>query len=119
VSGKAVHDQLIGTTFGFDKRRQVLTYAAAFDKGTNVEVEAEELFPSAVIERFVERQGYDEVCSGQRKISAIDQWHYDLNRMGKERLPGHLRRVVTRASQVRPAFGIPSVPGARPSRSGT
>jgi predicted ATPase len=101
VSGKAVHDQLTGTTFGFDKRRQVLTYAAAFDKGTNVEVEAEDLFPSAVIERFVERHGYGEVCTGQRKISAIDQWHYDLNKMGKERLPDHLRRVVTRASQVR------------------
>jgi hypothetical protein len=101
VAGKAVHDQLKGTTFGFKKDQDLLTYAAAFDRDISVEVEAEDLFAPAVIQRFVERHGYDEVCTGQRKISAIDQWHYDLNRTGKERLPDHLRKVVTRVSQVR------------------
>jgi len=51
--GNEAYDLLCGRRFGFSKKEQLMTYAEAYSKARNVEVEAEDLFSVPLTERFL------------------------------------------------------------------
>jgi 5S rRNA maturation endonuclease (ribonuclease M5) len=86
--GKAGRETLL-KRFGFTKH-QVMTYAEVFDGGPD-SVEAEDLFPSTLLQRFVETLGEENVLSEKRMHPQLKTWHYGLNAAGKEMIAQFLR----------------------------
>jgi putative ATP-dependent endonuclease of the OLD family len=110
--GRAARDRLI-KQFGFRKGHDITMYGETFPGGAD-DIEAEDLFPSALIQSFIDQHGEDRVLNGKSRRSD-GEWHYDLNATGKdsiaEFLRSHLRpedctRWLALLEKVRSRMGI-------------
>jgi energy-coupling factor transporter ATP-binding protein EcfA2 len=93
-AGRHVRNQLVGATFGFEKK-QFVSYAAMFTEPQwqSFPVEAEDLFPPAVIERFVGEHGTAVIDGSKKRPDGA--FHYDLGQAAKEDLCAWLERSLT------------------------
>jgi putative ATP-dependent endonuclease of the OLD family len=97
-AGRKAKDQLVGSTFGFQKK-QVITYAAVFPANwEQFPIEAEDLFEPALIAGFAEVHGTS-VVDGTKK-RPDDAYHYDFGPAAKELLTAYLQ-TETQPSDVR------------------
>jgi putative ATP-dependent endonuclease of the OLD family len=87
--GRKLRALLTGETFLFSKK-QIISYASLFPEGKwqQFPVEAEDLFPASLIERFVKIHG-ESIIDGSKK-RPDDAFHYDLNQAAKRELEGFL-----------------------------
>jgi len=129
--GKKTRKEL-SEKFGFQNRKQVFSYALAFEaSAADFPWEAEDLFPPEVVEAFIAEQG--STCIDGSKKRPDGAFHYDFNESLKERLhdhfdyallPHHCARWVALVELIREALEIgipeaaPSVP-AEPTASAT
>lgn len=77
--------------FGFDRQREVLTYADVFEGGPQ-DVEAETLFDQGLLRRFVRERGTASSHGEQRLPQGLP--HVDLTSSGKSAYVGWLRTHV-------------------------
>lgn len=113
-NGKRAKDTLVGSTFGFQNRKEVLTYAEVFPNDErNFPYEAEDLFDPALIGEFVDAHG-ESIVDGTRR-RPDDEWHYDLGSAAKETLgsfleaetqPGHVSRWIELILLIRDLLGL-------------
>lgn len=89
--GKAAQQQLTGP-FGFQNKKDVTSYAEMF--GGESDIEAEDLWPSALIGRFVEERGEHLVLKGKR-LRKDGGWHYDLAQAAKTEMAAFLDAEVS------------------------
>jgi len=68
---------------GYAKGRETLSYAELF-KGTPQDVEAEDLLPEKLLQRFVEEQGEAIVLAEKINRKELGRWHYGLTATGKD-----------------------------------
>ncbi|MDA8047539.1 MAG: AAA family ATPase [Actinomycetota bacterium] len=89
--GKEAVKQLT-SRFNFQRNKEVTSYADLF--GSQVGIEAEDLWPSELIGRFVASKGEDAVMSGkwQRNDGG---WHYDIRPTAKKEMEAFLQAEVT------------------------
>ncbi|MGH8904308.1 MAG: ATP-dependent nuclease [Egibacteraceae bacterium] len=81
----------------FKKKRELFSYADVFDERyVNFAFEAEDLFPSTLIEGFIAERGRDVVqTASRRRPDADGEWHYDLSRTAKVQLAEYLAEHLT------------------------
>jgi hypothetical protein len=91
--GRRARDTLV-SRFGFDRSRDVVTYADVFDGGP-LGVEAETLFDVGLVRRFVRERG-PAASHGERDLQQ-DLSHVDLTSSGKSAFVGWLATRVTPA----------------------
>ena len=82
-AGRRARDTLV-SRFGFDRSRQIVTYADVFD-GHPTGVVAETLFDLDLVRRFVAERGPG-VAEGERAVQGID--HVELTSSGKSAFVG-------------------------------
>jgi putative ATP-dependent endonuclease of OLD family len=81
--------------FAFQNRREVLTIDQALpDIPASFPAEAEDLFPSPLMQQFVDEEGEETVLAGKCR-RPDGAWHYDFNGTGKELIVGFLERAAT------------------------
>ena len=116
-NGKRGH-RMLAERFSFQNRREVMTYADVLGKGID-EVEAEDLFPEALLGAFVEEYGEDTVLSEKFRHRQLDRWHFGFNASGKEYFPEYLRHHaevldcsvwVTLLELIRTRLGLDQIP---------
>jgi hypothetical protein len=102
-----------------------MTYADVLGKNVD-NVEAEDLFPEALLASFVAEYGEDNVLSEKSRHSQLGRWHYGFNGSGKEYLPEFLRAHASKddleawirlLGLIRTRFGLADVAADRPERS--
>jgi hypothetical protein len=76
---------------GFQKGQRVMTYSAVFD-GNPQGVEAEDLFPNALLRRFLGEFGEDAVLSEKKQSTELGKWHFGLNATGKDLVAAFLEK---------------------------
>jgi hypothetical protein len=87
--GRLAADVLRGR-LGFQNRTEVLSVAEVFPRQWwGHDWESEDLFPPAVLARFVDEMGEDGVLTAKVR-RPDDQWHFDLTVTAKAQLPGWL-----------------------------
>lgn len=87
--GRLAADVLRGR-LGFQNRTEVLSVAEVFPRQWwGHDWESEDLFPSAVLARFVDEMGEDGVLAAKVR-RPDDEWHFDLTVSAKAQLPGWL-----------------------------
>jgi alkylated DNA nucleotide flippase Atl1 len=120
VNGRAGKDQLINK-FKFDKQ-QVFTYGEFVD-GNPDGIEAEDLWPQALLEGFVDTYGEITVLAEKVFHPQLKAWHYGFNAAGKTAIVGYLRenasgqdaeRFVRLLETMRTRLGLPSKPVPSP-----
>ncbi len=85
----------LASRFSFHNKREVLTIDRALpDVPGSFPAEAEDLFPSKLMQQFVDEQGEETVLSGKQK-RPDGEWHYDFNATGKELIGSFLERTAT------------------------
>ena len=113
-SGLHARSTLVGTTFGFEKKK-VLTYAQVFgDRWGSFPVEAEDLFAPELISRFVDAHGPSIIDGMKKRPDAA--YHYDFAQSAKEALTQwlteearaeHLHKWVEMLLLIRTRAGLP------------
>ena len=120
ANGKAARESLI-TRFGMPKSH-VITYGELF-AGNPDEIEAEDLFPSKLLQRFIEQFGEDNVLSEKKMHPQLKKWHYGFNATGKDVVAQYLSEniepadaslFVNLAELIRTRLGL-GAPPATPS----
>lgn len=110
--GKAARDTLL-RRFDFAKQ-QVMTYGEALE-GNPDNVEAEDLFPPKLLQRFVEEFGEENVLSEKQMHPQLKTWHYGFNAAGKEAIgeflsaevvAGDVTRWITLLETIRTRLGL-------------
>jgi hypothetical protein len=96
---------------------EVAFYAELF-KGTPEGIEAEDLFPADLLQRFVDAEGEANVLNAKTPSKALQGGlHFDFNALGKQLLPGFLLKNATKEDLeqwgqfvvlVREKLGLPS-----------
>ena len=87
--GRLAADVLRGR-LGFQNRTEVLSVAEVFPRQWwGHDWESEDLFPPAVLARFVDDMGEDGVLTAKVR-RPDDEWHFDLTVSAKAQLPGWL-----------------------------
>lgn len=81
TNGKAARDSLI-SRFGMPKSH-VITYAEVFPDNPD-EIEAEDLLPAELLQRFIEEFGENNVLAEKKMHSQMKKWHYGFNAAGKD-----------------------------------
>jgi hypothetical protein len=82
--GIHVRTTLTGSTFGFDKK-QIVSYVTLFPaQWQNFPVEAEDLFPPPLIERFIAELGQSVMEGSKKRPDGL--FHYDLGQAAKKQL---------------------------------
>jgi putative ATP-dependent endonuclease of OLD family len=71
--------------FGFRSSEQLLIYSEVVDMGA-LPTEAEDLFASGLLDRFVSDLGEEGIISGKRKIESAKRWRFDFTEAAKGRL---------------------------------
>lgn len=80
---------------GLRNRTEVMSVAEVFDdRWRGHPWDAEDLLPSALLERFVDEHGEADILRGKYR-RPDDQWHWDLTTEAKSRLPGWLQSKAT------------------------
>lgn len=88
ASGKAGREMLV-SKFKFGKQ-QLVTYADVIE-GNAAVVEAEDLFPVALLQGFVDASGQELVLSEKVMDPQRHTWHFGFNAYGKETIVSYLR----------------------------
>ena len=88
TNGKAGREALL-KRLGFS-RHQVLTYGDVLFGNPDM-VEAEDMFPPQLMQRFVEVHGETQVLAEKRLHPELHSWHYGLTAFGKEVVADWLR----------------------------
>jgi hypothetical protein len=88
--GKRARDTLCDR-FMLQNKKEVTNYGELF--GGEANIEAEDLWPSALYESFVKSQGEDEVLAGKWKRKD-GGWHYDVPFAAKPELARFLKEKV-------------------------
>jgi hypothetical protein len=95
--------------FHFQGKKEVMTYADVID-GHPDNIEAEDLFPSRLLQRFVEEYGERNVLTEKAWNPQKKDWHFGFNAAGKDyiaefirdnALPADISRWVDLLEQVR------------------
>jgi putative ATP-dependent endonuclease of OLD family len=89
--GRTARDRLV-SQFNFRKGRDVTMYGEAFANPEGVE--AEDLFPSRLLEGFVQQCGEQRVLQGKWRRTD-GGWHFDLNATGKDSILEFLDKSLT------------------------
>ncbi len=81
--------------FSFKKDQEILTIDQALPGiPPHFPAEAEDLFPSALMQQFVSEEGEETVLASKSR-RPDGGWHYDFNATGKELIVGFLERTAT------------------------
>lgn len=83
--------RMLTTRFEFQNKKQIISYGDLFD-GKAEGIEAEDLFPPQLIERFVSESG-EGVLQGKYRRSD-GEWHFDLTQEAKGAIPVWLGEKV-------------------------
>jgi putative ATP-dependent endonuclease of OLD family len=89
--GREARAQLTGS-FGFQNKKDVTSYGELFPN--EVDIEAEDLWPSPLLARFVEASGEQVVLKGKRRRKD-GEWHYDIGQAAKTEMAAFLEAEVT------------------------
>jgi 5S rRNA maturation endonuclease (ribonuclease M5) len=81
--------------FKFQNKKEVLTVVEGLPGvSADFPAEAEDLFPSALMQRFVDEEGEETVLAAKQK-RPDGQWHYDFTATGKDLIIDFLEHTAT------------------------
>lgn len=86
--------EMLSDRFRFQNKKEVTSYGELFANETGIE--AEDLWPSSLLEQFVTERGEAQVLTGKHKRNDGD-WHYDISAAAKDELGGFLEANVAPA----------------------
>jgi ABC-type transport system involved in cytochrome c biogenesis ATPase subunit len=86
--GRVTRDTLVKRC-GFDRKRNLVLYSDLWPANP-ADVEAEDLFPNALLQSFVDHQGESTVLAEKVMRKELDAWHYGFNATGKDLILGFL-----------------------------
>ncbi len=97
--GRETAKKLVNS-FGFSKKKELISYSELFN-GNPADVEAEDLWPNKLMQRFVDEHGEETVLSEKVYRKALNCWHYGFNATGKALIEEFLERTATSAHVTR------------------
>lgn len=91
--------RMLTERFGFQNKKEVTHYGELFAEGGQ-NMEAEDLWPSELLEGFVAARGEDKVLKGKTR-RPDGGWHFDIDQAAKPAMGAYLADHVTAADTAR------------------